>query len=86
MPLGTFFKYASIVAVLQYGTLLFAGYYLGESLGGDIVHIISNVQYAIAFAAIVISGYYIFTWHMRKKLLKADKEIGRIPVKGDTKQ
>ena len=33
MPLSKFFLYGSIVAVLQYGVLLFAGYYLGESLG-----------------------------------------------------
>ncbi|MSU74620.1 hypothetical protein EXS57_02475 [Candidatus Kaiserbacteria bacterium] len=75
MPLITFFKYGSIVAVLQYGVLLFAGYYLGESAGGNIVHIISNVQYVVAFAALAISGYYILSWYMRKKLLKKDKEI-----------
>src|SRR3989344_8684586 len=55
MPLTTFFTYGSIVAVLQYGTLLFLGYFLGASLGGNIVEIISNVQYVIAFVAIAIS-------------------------------
>ncbi|MDP1689887.1 MAG: hypothetical protein Q8L52_01645 [bacterium] len=75
MPLGKFFKYGSIVAVLQYGTLLLLGYFLGASLGGSIAKIIENVQYVIAFAAIVISGYYIFSWYMRKKLLKEDKTI-----------
>lgn len=75
MPLFIFFKYASIVAVLHYGALLLVGYFLGESLGGNIVQIINNVQYAIAFAAIVILGYYIFSWYMRKKFLEEEKEI-----------
>jgi len=80
MPLSLFFKYGIIVAILQYGVLLFAGYFLGASLGGNIVAIISNVQYAIAFAAIAISGYYLFSWYMRKKLLKADKEIDEMSL------
>ncbi|MDP2665597.1 MAG: hypothetical protein Q8P23_03085 [bacterium] len=80
MPLGTFIKYGSIVAILQYGTLLFAGYYLGASAGGSVMHIVSNVQYVIAFAAVVISGYYIFTWYMRQKLLKEDEKIEKMPA------
>lgn len=80
MPLAKFFAYGSIVAVLQYGTLLLAGYFLGASLGGNIVHVIENVQYAVAFAAIVISGYYLFTWYMRRKFLKEDKKIEEMPV------
>ena len=82
MPLKTFIKYGSIVAVLQYGTLLFAGYYLGASAGGSVVHIVSNVQYVVAFAAIAISGYYIFTWYMRQRLLKEDEKIERMPASG----
>ncbi len=75
MPLRLFFAYGAIVAVLQYGTLLFAGYFLGASVGGSVVHIINNVQYVIAFVAIVISVYYILSWSMRKKFLKTDKKI-----------
>lgn len=80
MPLGTFFAYGSIVAVLQYGTLLFAGYFLGTSLGGGIVHIVNNAQYAIAIAAVAISAYYILSWSMRKKFLKADEKIEELPI------
>jgi hypothetical protein len=36
--------------------------------------------YVIAFAAIAISGYYILSWYMRKKFLKADKEIEKMPI------
>ena len=75
MPFSLFIKYGILVAVLQYGILLFAGYFLGESFGGSIAQIISNVQYVILFTAIIISGYYIFTSYMRQKLLKADKKI-----------
>ncbi|MHB8660744.1 MAG: DedA family protein [Minisyncoccota bacterium] len=75
MPLRLFFAYGSIVAILQYGTLLFLGYFLGVSLGGNVVRIIDNVQYAVAFVAIAISAYYILTWSMRKKFLKEDKQI-----------
>ena len=80
MPLRTFFTYGSLVAVLQYGTLLVAGYFLGASFGWSIVPIINNVQYVLAFAAIAISAYYILSWRMRKKFLKKDKEIEEEPV------
>lgn len=75
MPLCIFFKYGIVVAILQYGTLLFAGYYLGASFGGSAAQIINNVQYVMAFAAVAISVYYVFTWHMRKKFLAEEKEI-----------
>ncbi|MFZ2167951.1 MAG: hypothetical protein WAV50_03760 [Minisyncoccia bacterium] len=80
MPLRTFFKYGIMVAVLEYGTLLLAGFFLGASLGGSVVKIVENAQYVIAFASIVIVGYYLFTWYMRNKLLKKDKEIEGLPV------
>ncbi len=82
MPLSKFFKYGSIVAVLQYGTLLFAGYYLGASVGGSVVRILENVQYVIAFAALVITGYYLFTWYMRRKFLKEEQAIEDGPADG----
>lgn len=80
MPLSKFFKYGIIVAILQYGTLLFAGYYLGVSFGGSVTEIVHNVQYAVAAIAVAISGYYIFSWYMRKKFLKEDKEIEEMPI------
>ncbi len=82
MPLTVFFTYGSIVAVLQYGTLLFLGYFLGASFGGNIAQIINNVQYVIAFAAIAISAYYILSLHMRKKFLTEDKKIEEEPADG----
>lgn len=75
MPLFIFFQYGILVAILEYGTLLFAGYFLGSSLGGSVANIISNIQYLIAFVAIVISGYYLLSWRMRGEFLKADKQV-----------
>ncbi len=79
MPLTKFFGWGSVVAVLQYGTLLVAGYYLGASFGGTATRVIENVQYIIAIAAIAITGYYVFTFYMRKKFLKKDADIERMP-------
>lgn len=76
MPLSIFFKYGVMVAILEYGSLLLAGYFLGASFGGSIVRVIENAQYLLAFAGIVLTGYYLLSWHMRKKLLNADKTIG----------
>ena len=73
MPFSLFLRYGILVAILQYGILLFAGYFLGESLGGSITHILSNVQYAIAAVALAISAYYIFSWYMRRKFLEEKK-------------
>jgi len=75
MPLRVFFTYGVLVAILEYGTLLFAGYFLGTSLGGSVTRIINNVQYGIAGLAIVVSIYYIVSWQMRKKFLREEKEI-----------
>jgi membrane-associated protein len=80
MPFRLFLKYGVLVAILQYGILLFAGYFLGESLGGNITHILSNVQYAIAAVALAISAYYIFSWYMRQKFLKADEDIEKMSI------
>ena len=84
MPLGKFFGYGSLVAVAQYGALLFAGYFLGASFGGSIVPVINNVQYTIVIAAIAISGYYIISWKMRAKFLKKDEEIEKGPTDNAT--
>ena len=80
MPLSVFFKYGIIVAILEYGTLLFAGYFLGTSFGGTATRVINNVQYVIGFVAIAISAYYLFSWYMRGKFLKKDKEIEDLPI------
>jgi membrane protein DedA with SNARE-associated domain len=80
MPLRIFFKYGILVAILEYGTLLYAGYFIGTSFGGSAARLIDNAQYAIAFIALIISGYYVLSWYMRGKLLKEDEKIEDMPV------
>ncbi len=80
MPLSKFFGYGSIVAILQYGTLVFLGYFVGTSISG-IGQIINNIQYIIGAAAIAITIYYIFSWRMRKKFLKEDAAIEQEPTR-----
>jgi membrane protein DedA with SNARE-associated domain len=75
MPLRVFLTYGVLVAILEYGTLLYVGYFVGASLGGSITHIINNIQYGVAAVAIAISAYYLFSWRMRKRFLKEEKEI-----------
>ncbi len=82
MPLSKFFAYGSLVAILQYGTLLLLGYFVGVSVGGSITKIIDNVQYVIAFAAIAITAYYLLTLRMRTKFLKKEKELGEESAEG----
>ncbi len=79
MRLRTFILYGSLVAVLQYGMLLLLGYFFGATFGDSIIKGIENIQYALVFAAIVITGYYIFSWHMRQKFLREDAEIEKGP-------
>ena len=79
MPLPLFFKWASIIAVVQYGTLLLAGYFLGASFGGTAERIIKNLQYIVAAATIAITAYYIISWRARQKLLAEDRKIEEMP-------
>ena len=80
MPLILFFKYGIMVAILEYGSLLLAGYFLGASFGGTAAEVINNVQYVIALAALVLTGYYFFTMRMRRNFLKSEREIEETPV------
>ncbi len=79
MRLRIFILYGSLVAVLQYGTLLLLGYFFGAAFGGSIIKVVENIQYVLLFAAVVIIGYYIFSWRMRQKLLREDAEIEKGP-------
>lgn len=75
MPLTKFFGYGSLVAILQYWSLILAGYFLGASMGGTVERILKNVEYVLLFAGIAATVYYIFSFRMRKKLLEAEERI-----------
>ena len=76
MPLGLFFRYGIIVAVFEYGGLLLVGYFLGASLGGDVIKFFENMQYVIAAAAVVFVIYYITSRRARQELLEEDRTVG----------
>ncbi len=69
MRFATFFKYGSIVAATQYWTLLALGYFFGNSFGGNISNILSNIEYLIAGISIVVMIYYFVSWRLRRRLL-----------------
>jgi membrane protein DedA with SNARE-associated domain len=75
MPLRTYFKWAVVVAVVQYWGLLLLGYFLGNAFGGTIEKILTNAQYLIAAAAVFFTGYYIFTFYLRDKFFKEEEQI-----------
>jgi membrane protein DedA with SNARE-associated domain len=70
MRLSIFFKYGSIVAIAQFWTLILLGYFFGVSFGGKISNVLQNLQYILLGLGIVIAGYYIISWRMRKNFLK----------------
>lgn len=74
MPLKMFFKYGIMVTLIQYGGLLALGYFYGTSFSGNATKIIQNIQYVIAGATFLISGYYILSWYIKKKFIKEDKK------------
>lgn len=67
MELRKFFTYGALIAIAQYFTLILVGYFFGNAFGGKTTLVIENLQYVIAGATLIISGYYLFRWYMRKK-------------------
>lgn len=74
LPFRLFFRYALIVALVEYGGLFICGYVVGGAFG-DMAGVLSNIQWVIAILALVIAGYYIFTHFMRRKALKEEQGI-----------
>lgn len=75
MRLATFFTYGAIVTVLQYGFLLFVGFFFGNVLGATVPHLIQNIQYAIAGIAAFIVLYYLFSMRVKRHALKEEQDI-----------
>lgn len=74
MPFRLFIKYGILVAILQYGVLLLAGYFIGVSAGGSVAKIIENVGYVLAIATLIISAYYLLTRRARNKFLNKENQ------------
>ncbi|HEY5383417.1 MAG TPA: hypothetical protein VIJ88_02590 [Candidatus Paceibacterota bacterium] len=75
MNLRKFVTYGAMVAVLQYGLLLTLGYFFGTSLGSSISSILSNVLYLLGGLGLIVSGYYIFSFYLRRRFLAAEHTI-----------
>ncbi len=74
MPFKRFFRYALVVALVEYGGLFIAGYVIGGAFG-SMAGVLSNIQWVVAILALVIAGYYIFTHFMRRKALEEEREV-----------
>ena len=68
MSIRKFFSYGALAAIAQYGTLLLVGYFFGNAFGGSTSVIVANIQYVIAGGTLILSGYYVFRWHIRQHL------------------
>lgn len=73
MPFPKFFRLALIVALVNYGGLFLLGYYFGGAFN-KASDLVSNILLIIGILTLVISGYYIFTFYMRRKLTEAEKK------------
>lgn len=74
MPFRRFFRYALIVALVEYGGLFVLGYMLGGAFG-SITGVLSNIQLVVAVLALVITAYYIFAHFMRRKAFEEERNI-----------
>jgi membrane protein DedA with SNARE-associated domain len=78
MPLRTFFKWGTLVALMHYGVLLFLGFYFGSSFG-SVTGILEHIQYVIGGLVLLGTAYYFgkrfITNRMRQEEKKAAQEI-----------
>ncbi len=68
MSLKRFIIYGVIVTVLQYGTLLMLGYFLGTAFGGTVETVLKSIEYILVIIAVGGVGYIFFQRYMRKRL------------------
>jgi membrane protein DedA with SNARE-associated domain len=73
MPFQTFLFYGAMIAVAQYCTLLFVGYFFGVTFGGTIGGIIEKAPYVLALAGVLALAYYFFKRYMTGRLEKMER-------------
>lgn len=66
-PMGRFFSYAAIIAVLQYVLLFAFGYYFGEWLGLS-SSTITRIQYIVTAVFTVGMLYLAIAWYVRRRI------------------
>jgi membrane-associated protein len=72
MSLKRFVAYGIIVTLLQYGTLLLLGYFLGAAFGGTVETVLKSIEYILIIVAVVGVGYIFFQRYMRTRLEKEE--------------
>lgn len=77
MDVRKFFTYGLAIAALHYGTLLFLGYFFGNTFGGSITGILENIPYAIGGLSVLAIGYILFKRYMNRQLSQAEAEAAR---------
>lgn len=70
-PLGKFFAYAGIIALLQYGLLFALGYFFGSFFASS-PNLISNIQYILTGLLVLVGVYLLGVWYVRRRF-KAQK-------------
>jgi uncharacterized membrane protein YfcA len=50
---------------------------IGASLGGNIVTIIDNVQYAVLCGMVLVIAYYWFVRHIRGRMHQSHEQISK---------
>ena len=73
MPFPRFFRLALIVALVNYGGLFIFGYFLGGAFDSA-TSFISNALMGVGILTLAISGYYIFAFYMRRRLMEEEKK------------
>ena len=66
MSLTKFFAWGAVAAVAQYWTLIIVGYFFGTTMG-SLATIVTNSQYVLGIGGLLISGYYITVWYLRRR-------------------
>ena len=65
-PMGRFFAYAAIIAVIQYVLIFALGYYFGAFLGLS-SDFITKLQYGLTGLFFVIGAYVLLMWYLRRR-------------------
>lgn len=68
MSLKRFVVYGVFVTILQYGTLLLLGYFLGTAFGGTVETVLRSIEYILIIVAVGAIGYIFFKRYIRRSL------------------
>lgn len=76
MSLKRFAVYGVIVTILQYGTLLMLGYFLGTAFGGTVEKVLRSIEYILIIVAVGGIGYIFLRRYIRRRLEREEAKAG----------